>query len=556
VSSDQKRCAVVAAALVALALAAAPAQAARVGGQLQVLALDDVDYLDPGQTYTTFGLEIAGTTERTLYAFRPGGGLAPVADLADGPPQISSDARTVTVHLRSGVRFAPPVNREVVAADVKYALERAFSAPVSNPYARSYFADIVGAPKGYGAVRAIPGIQTPDPHTLVLRLSRPTGYVVAGALTMPITAPVPPEVARPLDKGLFSTYEEHVVATGPYMVAQHVPNAKLLLVRNPNWDPSTDFRPAYADSILVWEGNATFSAAPRVLAGSGMLGAYLPLNRRTLAAAPPAQLARTSAVGTRYVALNTTVRPLDRVDVRRAIVAATDRVALKSSRGPAYPGVLATHFLPPGMPGFDAAGGLAGPRLDFLGHPRGDLALARRYMRRAGYRSGRYRGAALSMVAVGTDLGEAAARITARALRALGFRVRPRFVSQDAYYGWCGVPARRIAVCPTVGWYADFGDPETMLGPTFSGEAIAPFGNVNWPQLDDRLVNAAMRRATPLPPGPARDAAWGSIDGRITALAAAVPYDWDEALQVRSADVDAVLNPIDQGWDLSFSGLR
>src|SRR5687768_18047912 len=55
--------------------------------------------------------------------------------------QISKDNKTITVKLKSGVKFSPPVNREVTSKDVKYAFERAFSENVPSGYATSYFAD-------------------------------------------------------------------------------------------------------------------------------------------------------------------------------------------------------------------------------------------------------------------------------------------------------------------------------------------------------------------------------------------------------------------------------
>ena len=64
---------------------------------------------------------------RTLYSFKPDDSVKPVPDLATGPPEISSDNKTVTVHIKKGVKFAPPVNRVVKTADMKYAIERAFS---------------------------------------------------------------------------------------------------------------------------------------------------------------------------------------------------------------------------------------------------------------------------------------------------------------------------------------------------------------------------------------------------------------------------------------------
>src|SRR3954447_14938584 len=93
------------------------------GGTLTQLGSTDVDFLDPGHSYYTAGFQVIYATNRTLYSFRPDDGAHPVPDLAASDPEISGDHRTVTVHLRSGVRFGPPVGREVTSRDVKYAFE-------------------------------------------------------------------------------------------------------------------------------------------------------------------------------------------------------------------------------------------------------------------------------------------------------------------------------------------------------------------------------------------------------------------------------------------------
>ena len=77
----------------------------------------------------------------------------------------------MTVKLRKGVMFSDPVDREVTSADVKYAIERAFTAAVSNGYVQTYFGDLVGAPKAPGDYRPVSGIQTPDKHTIVFKLN-------------------------------------------------------------------------------------------------------------------------------------------------------------------------------------------------------------------------------------------------------------------------------------------------------------------------------------------------------------------------------------------------
>ena len=56
-------------------------------------------------------------------------------------------------------------------------------------------------------------------------------------------------------------------------------------------------------------------------------------------------------------------------------------------------------------------------------------------------------------------------------------------------------------VCPNVGWFKDFIDPQSMLEPTFKGAAIKPQGNVNWSLLDDPKIDKAMNDAATLEPG-------------------------------------------------------
>ena len=84
---------------------------------------------------------------------------------------------------------------------------------------------------------------------------------------------MPEEYAKKYDAENPSTYGEHQVATGPYMIENdakgnltgYTPNKEIHLVRNPNWKASdADFRPAYLDEITVQEGFAdTVSASAR-----------------------------------------------------------------------------------------------------------------------------------------------------------------------------------------------------------------------------------------------------------------------------------------------------
>ena len=103
------------------------------GGKLTQLGASDVDFNDPGQTYYTAGIQVVDATQTGLYLPKPGEEDA-VPGLAEGAPQISDDKKTVTVKLKKGVKFGPPVNREVQAKDIKYAFERAATENVPNQY--------------------------------------------------------------------------------------------------------------------------------------------------------------------------------------------------------------------------------------------------------------------------------------------------------------------------------------------------------------------------------------------------------------------------------------
>src|SRR3954447_23789634 len=106
--------------------ATAPPAQAKAGGKLTVLWTGDVDHIDCGQTYYQMGNFICNATQKQLYAYKPDDATTLVPDMADGPPQVSSDGKTVTVKIKQGVKYSPPYNKEVTSADVKYAIERGF----------------------------------------------------------------------------------------------------------------------------------------------------------------------------------------------------------------------------------------------------------------------------------------------------------------------------------------------------------------------------------------------------------------------------------------------
>ena len=552
------------------------------GGDITFLAASDTDYIDPGQTYYTFGNAIMYATNRPLYSFKPTDTDKPSPDLAVGEPQISADNKTITVKIKKGIKYAPPVNREVTTKDIKYAIERAFTKEVPSGYAGAYFSTIVGAPKksNTGDYKPISGITTPDDQTLVIKLSEAQAPLVSQALVMPITVPVPQEYAQKFDKKTPSTYDQNVAFTGPYMVKNDAqgkligrkPGKQIQLIRNPNWDQKTqqDYRPAYFDSITIDEGNSDLSvAARRTLQGSKSMccdagSPPVPVLKQALQNNKD-QVAFVPSGGTRYIAMDTKIKPFDNLNVRKAVVAAFDKTAIRLTRGGALLGDIATGWIPPGIPGYDEAGGLTqGKANDFNTKPDGDMALAKQYFAKAKAEgvpigaNGLYAGKEkLLMIGTNADPGKKTAEAAQGQFQKLGFNLNLRIVPQDTLYTkFCGVPKANVAICPNVGWFKDFVDPQSMLDPTFNGDNILQQGNVNWPQLNDPAINAAMKKAALAPVGPERNKAWAAINDMIIAQAPAIPYIWDKTALIASKDINLVPNPYTTVQDFNFSSLK
>src|SRR6185312_6422961 len=253
------------------------------GGTLEVLQEGDFEHLDPGIAYYSVDYVVIFATQRPLYSNKPNTASSASPDMASGPPEISSDNKQITVHLREGVKFSPPVNREVTAEDVAYAFQRATNPNVANPYVGAYFKSIEGEPQAEkeGGAKPIKGITTPNKHTIVFKLTEPKAQFVAAALVMPISAAVPKEYAEKFDKNKPSNYASYEVATGPYMIKNnsagkvlgvgYFPGKSLTLVRNPNRNASTDIHPAYLNETRVKIGGDNAVIGRQVLEGENLV---------------------------------------------------------------------------------------------------------------------------------------------------------------------------------------------------------------------------------------------------------------------------------------------
>jgi peptide/nickel transport system substrate-binding protein len=474
------------------------------GGTLRLTASSGLTW-DPMET-TDPGLRLLMNRAlyRGLVAFDSATDDKPAAlvpDLATTTGDTTDKGRTWSFTLRPGVRWED--GTPVTCADAKAGLARAFAA--AKFYHYSYEAAVlVDVPQGADGLPVYKGAGTAGKaafdravscagSTLTVRLSVPE-YEFQRYLALPELAPY--RAAPALGPGARS------LSNGPYVVeAASVSSTTGTLVRNPRWSPATDtLRPAFPDRIEV----ATVSVDE---VASGLAADALAFRRALTLSALPAAVdsAFASAPDRTQVApagVTELLVPNPRTDTmsssayRRAFALSTDRASYVSAMGgPAarleQRSTAGTYHTGPAA-GFDvqqARALLAGdhPRLKvaYFSTPESERAMA---ALSAGWVQA---GFAVNRVAFKGDkagyhkaMGEAAGQTTYDAVR------------------------------------ADYVD---SLDRSATAESIDPRFRPGLPVGEATTVTAAIDTAIGTAPGPARDAAWRSVDDVVSVLALLVP---------------------------------
>ncbi len=283
-----------------------------------------------------------------------------IGDLATAVPTPTNNGLTYTYHIRPGVKFSPPVNREVTSKDVAWAMNRLASPKDGGQY--SFYYTVI---KGWDAVangtaKTVSGITTPDNSTIVFQLTKPAGDFNL-RMSMPATAPIPSEIGKCFE-GKPGDYGRDVVSSGPYMlqgadkVTANCATLKpmsgydgangnhIILVRNPNYDQSTDkYRKNYPDTFKFLVNSNADDIFAKVQAGQleDEVSSPAPKTIREYATTPSLKPMMIANVGdrTNYFTMNLTQPPFDDVHIRKAMNWITDKAALQKAWGGPIPGV-------------------------------------------------------------------------------------------------------------------------------------------------------------------------------------------------------------------------
>jgi peptide/nickel transport system substrate-binding protein len=305
------------------------------------------------------------------YKHQPGAaGNELIGDLATAVPQPSDNGLTYTYKLRKGIKFGPPVNRAVTSKDVAYAMNR-----LANPKDGGQYSFYYTVIKGWddvanGKAKTISGISTPDNQTIVFHLTKPTGDFNL-RMSMPATAPIPSEVGACFE-GKPGDYGRNVISSGPYMIQgssgsfsscsalkpfsgyDGANGNHIVLIRNPNYDQSTDqYRKNYPDRFEYRVNSNADDIYAKVQAGQleDEQASPQPKTIREYSTDPNLKDKLLPNVGDRtwYLTMNMTQAPFDDIHVRKAMNLITDKQSLRKAWGGPVIGSVATHIAPPVM---------------------------------------------------------------------------------------------------------------------------------------------------------------------------------------------------------------
>lgn len=315
------------------------------GGTINMWTSTDADSWDPGRAYYASVWNFERYYARTLLAYdsKPGAaGLQLVPDLATAQPVISADGKTYTFKLKSGLKFED--GTPITSKDIKYGIERPFAQDVISG-GPTYLVNDLDQGQNYKGPYTdtdpnklgLKSVQTPDDTTIVFSLAKADSsfpYLLA----MGSAAPVPVKS----DTG--AKYGDHPVSSGPYKFKSIEPGKAVSLVRNDQWDQSTDtIRKALPDAVNLTITTNADDMDSRLLAGT----ADVDFSQTGLSQAAQVKVLTDPALKAntddpyngfiRYISVVPKVAPFDNIHCRNAVLYAADTTALQTAAAARWP---------------------------------------------------------------------------------------------------------------------------------------------------------------------------------------------------------------------------
>jgi peptide/nickel transport system substrate-binding protein len=304
---------------------------------LVIARVKDAVILDPAQATDGMSLNLTQEMMKGLVEFKLG--------TFDVTPSIAQSWKMTagglnwTFALKKGLKFSDGTPIDAAAVKFNFDRWRLTKNPYHQNYPYGYYADMFGGFPGL-----ITSVDTPNPQTVVFRLSRPLGPFLRD-IAMPSFAIASPAAIRK-DLGGFGNQP---VGYGPYMLKEWVKDDHITLVANPTWQGA---KPAYATVIVRDIPDQATSVLEMQRGGIDFLTDPRPDDAAQLAKQSGVTVYEQPSNNNSYLAFNVQKTPFGNPAVRQAIAYAIDvRAIVKAFY--AAGAVVATNWTPPGMLGED-----------------------------------------------------------------------------------------------------------------------------------------------------------------------------------------------------------
>lgn len=243
--------------------------------------------------------------------------------------EVSDDGLVYTFTLRDNAKWSN--GDPVTAGDFEYAWKRAASPELASPFA--WYLELM-AIANFGAVNAgqaeldALGVAATDDLTLKVTLAQPLSYfpqMVVHTTTFPV------HQATVEAHGTDWTKPENIVSNGAYVLSEHIPNEKLVRVRNAQYWDNENTIIEEVTALVIADENI---ALARYLAGE-LDQTQVPAGQfRRLSAEYPAEVVSVPSACSYYYTINVTesgAAPLQDKQVRQALSMAIDRDIIVSN---------------------------------------------------------------------------------------------------------------------------------------------------------------------------------------------------------------------------------
>ena len=449
------------------------------GGTLTVTFQGEPTGLDPAIAWENESMSIERLTYQTFltYASEPGeAGTELVPDLATEVPSgdnggISADGLVYTFHLRKGVKFAPPVTRDVTAQDFKYSFERMLKEPLAP--ATYFYTGIVGAQDFIdGKAKDVTGYKVVDDYTVQITLSAPDGAFLM-AYSMAFTSVLPKEWVDKVGKQI----NRKPLGTGPYVITSWVPGQSITAERNTNWSSDTN---QWVDTMeFVFSANPGTALLKLERGEVDVLGDSIPAAASLRTKQDPTwgkYVVDMPNIAWYYVFMNVLEKPFDNVQVRQAINYAIDTAKIQKLL--AGQGKALNQVYPDGMPGFQADA-------TFYTY---DPAKAKQLLAEAGFSNG----FKVTFVCHNVDPFPKLAQAIQADLKDVGIEAEIKQMDRATYWNYIALKKSHAAIGLS-DWYMDFPDPSDWIGPLFTNPSDGGANSSFWenPQVNELYAQSA-----------------------------------------------------------------